>query len=438
MRRSQIRRKIVIGLDAIVLIFMAIGMLLMNNQLTKEVTRILIDSSLTDEAKVEAVRYTIEMNLNIFMVGIIVVIGLGITILCTLILKRLWMVINVCEQMEQGNFSEAVPEELLRHHDEISKIGSTLEQMRVNLCELSKSTGHQSRRLRDLSVSLNGSAIEVQNLTNQITESMQEIAAGSKQQNQLAEDTSNMTQRMNNDVLHIVGNLNQVSETSTSTLNHAQDGNEIIQEVINQMAAINEKVVETTDKMQILSNKSVKIKDIIAFITHIAEETNLLALNASIEAARAGEAGKGFAVVANEIGKLANQSSEATNQIAEIITEINEEIEIANESMKENAIVVKDGVEMVNNVEETFRSILEDVAGLTAQFQEISALSHGFGEKTTAITEAVGNIAKISSKAEKNTEEVALSTAEQGKLISKVSQGAEELTKRANILAGDN
>lgn len=319
----------------------------------------------------------------------------------------------------------------------ITSINPKLEQMHLNMKQLGEATAHQSRRLHVLSSTLNESALETQSLTVQISEAMQNIAAGSEEQNHLAANTSDMTKKMSSDVGCISEGINKISGSAESTLNHAKEGDQMLATVMNQMNTIDGQVLDTSRRMQHLSDQSNKIQDIINLITSIAGQTNLLALNAAIEAARAGETGKGFVVVAEEIRHLATQSAEATSQIARIITEIDQGIENANQSMKANADSVKKGVQLTDEAGQNFKSILEEITSISSQFQEISLLIEQFAIGTDSITKAIQNIAEISSTAEINTQEVVQSTTEQMSLIENISNGAEELTKRAEKLAED-
>lgn len=428
MKERTITRKILSGTIGIVIICVAIGMLIINAMASSKLKVITNNTSLSETEKLHEVVTVIGTYMNTFIPVLAIIICVGIYVICTVVLKRIGLVSEVCLQMKAGNFNEPVSEKLLKYKDEIGFIGQTLEEMRTNLKSMLDSNTSESERLRTLSLTLHESTAQVQNLTNQISETMGEMASGAKEQNYLASTTSQMTEKMSTDIKYISDTLNQATQASMSMHEHAQKGNESIIQVVEKMKRIDEMVVGTSGKMEELNTQSIKIQDIVELITSISSQTNLLALNAAIEAARAGEAGKGFAVVAEEIRNLANQSAEATTQINAIITQIHEEIEGTNSAMKENAVVVKEGVEVVNEAGQGFATIVSDVASVSSQFQEIAAIVEEFALNTNQITKAVGDIKEISSKVEYKSEEVVDSTKEQSHLIHEIYEGAKALT----------
>ena len=437
MKKGSMRIKAIVIFMAIIIINSIIGLAILITSINPKLEQILGNGELSEVERLVKVQGQVKSSIGVLLVVLIAVTCLVMALIMHIIFRRLDILSKVCEQMEQGEFTETIPPILLRSKDEISVIAHTLEQMHLNMKQLGEATAHQSRRLHVLSSTLNESALETQSLTVQISEAMQNIAAGSEKQNHLAANTSDMTKKMSSDVGCISEGINKISGSAESTLNHAKEGDQMLTTVMNQMNTIDGQVLDTSRRMQHLSDQSSKIQDIINLITSIAGQTNLLALNATIEAARAGETGKGFAVVAEEIRHLATQSAEATSQIARIITEIDQGIENANQSMKANAGAVKMGVQLTDEAGQNFKSILEEITSISSQFQEISLLIEQFTIGTGSITKAIQNIAEISRTAEINTQEVVQSTTEQMSLIENISNGAEELTKRAEKLAED-
>lgn len=437
MKKGSVRIKGIVIFMAIIIINSIIGLAILITSINPKLEQILGNGELSEVERLVKLQGQVKGSIGVFLVVLIAVTCLVMALIMNIIFRRLDILSKVCAQMQQGEFTETIPPILLRSKDEISVIAHTLEQMHLNMKQLGEATAHQSRRLHVLSSTLNESALETQSLTVQISEAMQNIAAGSEEQNHLAANTSDMTKKMSSDVGCISEGINKISGSAESTLNHAKEGDQMLATVMNQMNTIDGQVLDTSRRMQHLSDQSNKIQDIINLITSIAGQTNLLALNAAIEAARAGETGKGFVVVAEEIRHLATQSAEATSQIARIITEIDQGIENANQSMKANADSVKKGVQLTDEAGQNFKSILEEITSISSQFQEISLLIEQFAIGTDSITKAIQNIAEISSTAEINTQEVVQSTTEQMSLIENISNGAEELMKRAEKLAED-
>lgn len=242
----------------------------------------------------------------------------------------------------------------------------------------------------------------------QISASTEQIASGSQQQSQDANMSANMMSEMTNAVQEVSKNAEQAAMLTDRTMNAAQHGGVVLNDAIQGMEQIRESIHE-------LSNKSVQIGEIVEVIDDIAEQTNLLALNAAIEAARAGEAGKGFAVVADEVRKLAERSSKATKEISELVS-------IIQENTKYSVQSVEIGNEKTANAGKTFEEILHLVRESTEKVTEIAAASQQQTAQAEEVMQAVGNIALVTEETSAGIEETATTASDLAEMAENLNQ----------------
>ncbi|MDI3410147.1 methyl-accepting chemotaxis protein [Bacillus sonorensis] len=167
---------------------------------------------------------------------------------------------------------------------------------------------------------------------------------------------------------------NKRLQPSSESAQMSIEGTKAIEKVSTQMKSINETVVSLSEAFRHLSERSNEIGNITEVITSIAEQTNLLALNAAIEAARAGEQGKGFAVVADEVRKLAEQSAHSAEQITKLITIIQHDTKQTMNTVMSATSEVKEGLVVVNEVDGAFGKIEDSIKEAVAQINDVTAL----------------------------------------------------------------
>src|SRR5205085_10849113 len=160
-------------------------------------------------------------------------------------------------------------------------------------------------------------------------------------------------------VLQVSDNSNKAADASRKAAETARHGGTIVDETLGKMRVIAGSVSGTAKKMEELGKSSDQIGHIIGVIDDIADQTNLLALNAAIEAARAGEQGRGFAVVADEVRKLAERTTTATKEIAQMIKSIQDETKVAVTAMEEGTKQVEDGVKTTSQAGDALKEIIQ-------------------------------------------------------------------------------
>ncbi len=188
-------------------------------------------------------------------------------------------------------------------------------------------------------------------------------------------------------------------ETATHTGKVSRQGAVVTQNASQKIESLADTVRQAAEQVESLGQRSEEIGRVTGVIKEIADQTNLLALNAAIEAARAGEAGRGFAVVADEVRKLAERTTRATREIAEMTQTIHDETQKAVAGMRSGAQQVADGVQLVNETEETLREINHEMGKTTEMVGEIS---HASNEQQAAMTELAQNVERVSNMTEQN------------------------------------
>lgn len=228
----------------------------------------------------------------------------------------------------------------------------------------------------------------------QISSSAEEMSAGAQEQSSQTSEIAAAIEQMSHTIVETSSNTAKASEVSLSAKDAAKSGVDKVNESKQSMSEIVNSVELVGKIVHSLANKTDQIGEITTVIDEIADQTNLLALNAAIEAARAGEQGRGFAVVADEVRKLAERTTKATKEIAETIKEIANETTGANESMEEARKAVAKGSEVTEEVKVKLDEIVDQTEIVSEQISQVAAASE---EQSASAEQVSKNIEAINS-----------------------------------------
>ena len=236
-----------------------------------------------------------------------------------------------------------------------------------------------------------------------LSETMTKVSEGSRFQADAATSMSVAIEKMTSSIDLIAENAGEVKRVSENSTLLASEGSNIVQQVVDDMTRTNQAVMNTAQTMQQLGEQSDRIQDVVKVIKEIADQTNLLALNAAIEAARAGEQGRGFAVVADEVRKLAEKTGRSTQEIAGMVEEIRGSTSNAISEMVATVEMVKAGSVLA---EKAGRSIVEINDGVAQVLNGVGDISASIQEQSVASREIAVNVEKVAQMSAENSESV--------------------------------
>src|SRR5438105_3925065 len=236
-------------------------------------------------------------------------------------------------------------------------------------------------KMHDILIQIKQSAERVAEVTEDISNSAKGQAQGAESQNDQASQVATAMQQMSATVMEVSENSNRAAEAARKASETARHGGKIVDETLGKMRVIAAAVSTSSKKMEELAKGSDQIGRIIAVIDDIADQTNLLALNAAIEAARAGEQGRGFAVVADEVRKLAERTTMATKEIATMIEAVQGDTRLAVEAMEQGTRQVAKGVATTQKAGEALKEIIHMSQGWVTWYHAHCYCGHATSQR---------------------------------------------------------
>ncbi|UOQ83672.1 methyl-accepting chemotaxis protein [Gracilibacillus salinarum] len=362
----------------------------------------------------------------IFITVLFIIIGIILTwLFSNSITKPLAQVTNRMRELSEGNLSNDPVR--VKTKDELKTLATEMNHMQDNLRSMITNISQASVSLSNQSNALTNSSNEVREGSEQVTTTMQELASGAEVQ---ADHVSTLSEMMEN-FKDIVAETNReglnVGNASRQVLDQAESGSGLMQSSANQMKKIDDIVKNAVEKVRSLDAQSQEIGRLVAVIHDIAEQTNLLALNAAIEAARAGEQGKGFAVVADEVRKLAEQVSESVSDITGIVSRIQSESTGVSDSLEEGYQEVEKGTSQILMTQDTFTEINDSVKDMADRMENISNNLANVSNRTAEMNESIQEIASTAEESAAGIEETSASAEQSSSSMEEVSNQARKL-----------
>ena len=388
-----------------------------------------------DEADVLSETNSIRNDIIKFSLMILVFVLAAAIVVGRLIAKPILKVTNSIFKLSKLEL--AVDEDtkrITKRKDETGYMARAVENLADGLNGVITEIRTQSDNLYGTSEELASDANDTVNSVRQVEIAVSEVAEGaSSQAEETADATSNvismggMIEKANSDV-------ERLSESSKAIGEAVDEATEILDELL----AINEKAVKSIDMIYErtnTTNKSVEdIKAAINIITSIAEETNLLSLNASIEAARAGEQGRGFAVVASQIQKLAEQSNESAKQIEDITEKLIEDSQQAVSGMQDVREIMNKQSMNVKNTNSAFDKVKDNIGVSIEGVKEITNLTEKLDSTRTAVTDTVQNLSAIAEENAASSQECSASVTEVCNIMERVTNDAVRLKEISKVI----
>ncbi len=296
----------------------------------------------------------------------------------------------------------------VKSKDEIGQLGGYVNQF--------------IKKIHDVISEVSGATREVASAATEIASSSEEMAQGMGEQNQQVTQISAAIEEMSASVVEVARKSAEAANSAQESGKLASEGGQVVTETITGMSAISDAVTASAASVSELGKRGEQIGQIIEVINDIADQTNLLALNAAIEAARAGEHGRGFAVVADEVRKLADRTTKATEEIAESITAIQTETDQAVQRMNAGTEQVQVGVEKATQAGQSLEQIVAGANEVASMIQSIAAAAEEQSAASEEVSRGVQSVSAVTNQSAEGVNQAATAAVQ-------LSEKAEQLLR---------
>ena len=379
------------------------------------------------QSKVDDMVASLLKSTIIIAVILVVIAAVVLVIFAQYISKKLAKTVGALDEVSRGNLQVRIDSEDMKGHDETAAIAKSVSNLKDSLSGVVGEIITKSKEVNSCSIELTHANDRIVEAVEQIERAINEIAEGATSQ---AADTAKATDGVVN-----MGNIVELTDKNVEVLysasNDMEKSGNVAYETLKELETVNNEAKDSIDIIYEQTNttneSAMKIAEAITFITSIAEETNLLSLNASIEAARAGEQGRGFAVVASQIQKLAEQSNESAKKIDEITKLLMEDSQKAVETMENVKSIMQKQSEMVEKTAGSFNDVMDGIEKSRTSIQDISHNMSELNEARSAVIDIVSNLSAIAEENAASTEETSASATEVNSVIQDVAEGAQKI-----------
>ncbi len=385
---------------------------------------------------------TVDKTINLvsgllfFVLGIVLILTIFV---CFIASKGIAAAIEdsvlVVQKMASGNLSVNINEKNLNRKDEVGKLSASTKSLQESLHNMIGSISENTSRLDSSSKDMSNVAGQASDAMSSISENLKSVLSSAKNQ---AEVTGSVTENVNN-INHMLGNTgDEVDGLSDAATDMLKSGSEVANS-LKDLYTSNEGVLDAIDKIREQTSETdisvEKIKEAVNLIASIAEETNLLSLNASIEAARAGESGKGFAVVAVEISKLADQSNAASADIEKMIMNLGENSEKTISTMETVQDAINRQSEDMNNTRKIFEKVKGCIKSVAEGVTNIREATERLEGETSCIADDINNLNLQAETNMQNIEETLKAGEDVLKIVKDVSKMSMTVSTAANDMS---
>ncbi|PHN49476.1 chemotaxis protein [Pseudomonas amygdali] len=341
---------------------------------------------------------------SVTMIAAATALALVLSILAAWVITRqittpLQETLEVVERVASGDLSRNLK---VDRKDELGKLQATIQRMTVSLRELVGG-------IRDGVTQIASAAEELSAVTEQ-------TSAGVNSQKVETDQVATAMHEMTATVQEVARNAEEASQAAVAADRQARDGERVVNEAIAQIERLASSVGNSSEAMGALKQESDKIGSVLDVIKSVAEQTNLLALNAAIEAARAGEAGRGFAVVADEVRSLAQRTQKSTEEIEALIARLQSGTQQAATVMDSSRELSTNSVELTRRAGGSLESITKTVSAIQAMNQQIAAAAEEQSATAEEINRSIINVRDVSEQTSAASEETAASSVELARL----------------------
>lgn len=383
---------------------------------------------------VNSAAYSIIIKLAILLVIVYAIVLLIEISDISKLSKELNEAIKSLDQLADGNLRAHIRKDALKRKDEISRIVRAIMNLRGQMSDVIGAIVEQSDSVQTTAQQISSGTEQTASAIGQVDVAVGEISDGATSQ-------ATETQRATENVIVMGDMIEQTKNEVNSLKEHAQDmkaAGDMATQTLAELEAINQKTknaIEVIYKQTNTTNASaLRIQEVTKMITGIAEETNLLSLNAAIEAARAGEQGRGFAVVASQIQKLAEQSNASTEEIAKIINVLIADAERAVETMNDVKDIMEEQSQKVEKTDQAFEKVR---SGINASLHGVDKITEKTEKLDAARSNVIDIVQSLTAIAEENaaaTEETSASVTEVTAIVEDIAQSAVHMTEFADSL----